>query len=220
MKKILAIILVPVFIISLAACGKDSGETTTEINGNSPAAENETAAETTVPETTELVTVDTLGEDKKEDLNVLVAYFSDGDEVKEYAEAAAAELDADIFRIETAESYPEDELERNKRILDEKEKGLRPMLKNNLADTGKYDIVLLGFPVWENSLPGAVCTFIEDHDMYGKAIIPFCAGDEGNSLNELASLCRLDKMTLHYATDGDGADLAGFALWLDSVIYG
>lgn len=38
----------------------------------------------------------------------------------------------------------------------------------------KYDIIFLGYPNWFGTVPMAVLTFIEEHDLSGKTIIPFC----------------------------------------------
>lgn len=218
MKKSLALILVFSLLFAFTACGGDKGGKDDKGDMSLTADEQE---KTTEISTTELVTVESLGEDKDSELNILVAYFSEDDGIEVAAKAAAEDLGADIFHIEAELPYPDDEIELEKRIKEEKENGVRPLLKNNLPDTDKYDIVVLGYPVWADTLPMAVCTFIEDHDMYGKAIIPFYineSGNEANSLTDLAALCRLDKMTLSYSIADP--EPAPFLMWLDSVIYG
>ena len=218
MKKSLALILVFSLLFAFTACGGEKGGKDDKGDMSLKAGEQD---KTTEIQTTELVTVDTLNEDKNSDLNILVAYFSEDDGIEAAAKAAAEDLGADIFRIETEKAYPKDEIKKAQRIKEEKENGVRPLLRDNLSDTDKYDIVVIGYPVWEKSLPMAVCTFIEDHDMYGKAIIPFYYNEKGSeeaSLTELAALCRLDKMTLSYSVTDP--ETAPFLMWLDSVIYG
>lgn len=42
-----------------------------------------------------------------------------------------------------------------------------------------YDIVFLGFPNWWYSCPMAILSFIEENDLSGKTIIPFCSHGTG-----------------------------------------
>mgnify|MGYP000622787750 FL=1 len=59
----------------------------------------------------------------------------------------------------------------------------RPALKfkpENLAD---YDIIYIGFPIWWNSAPRIINTFIESGDFAGKMIIPFATSGSSSIFN-------------------------------------
>ena len=63
------------------------------------------------------------------------------------------------------------------------------MPRDNMAD---YDTVYLGFPIWWYVAPRIINTFLEDHDLSGKTIIPFATsgGSElGDTVKLLASSC-------------------------------
>ena len=50
----------------------------------------------------------------------------------------------------------------------------RPAVKSAVAEIGKYDIIFLGFPVWWGRQPSIIDTFLDQNDLTGKKIIPFC----------------------------------------------
>lgn len=45
----------------------------------------------------------------------------------------------------------------------------------HLDNIGDYDVIFLGFPNWWSSAPMAIFSFIEEYDLSGKTIVPFCA---------------------------------------------
>lgn len=50
----------------------------------------------------------------------------------------------------------------------------RPPLEGRLPDLSKYDVLLLGFPIWWGVAPRAVDTFLEGIDARAKRVIGFC----------------------------------------------
>lgn len=40
-----------------------------------------------------------------------------------------------------------------------------------------YDAVFIGYPVWATDVPPAVLSFLEEYDLSGKTVIPFCTQD-------------------------------------------
>lgn len=92
---------------------------------------------------------------------------------KRLAQAIAERIDCDEFEILAADPYPEaydPTVERNQR---EQNADARPAIANELPDTGGYDTVLLGSPVWNVRAPMIMSTFVESVDLAGKRILPF-----------------------------------------------
>ena len=58
----------------------------------------------------------------------------------------------------------------------------RPALKSKPENLADYDIIYIGFPIWWNSAPRIINTFIESDDFAGKVIIPF-ATSGGSSIS-------------------------------------
>ena len=57
----------------------------------------------------------------------------------------------------------------------------RPALKSKPENLADYDII--GFPIWWNSAPRIINTFIESGDFAGKMIIPFATSGSSSISN-------------------------------------
>ncbi|HEX3046844.1 MAG TPA: flavodoxin, partial [Bacillota bacterium] len=74
----------------------------------------------------------------------------------------------------------------------EQESGYRPKLKTKIANIKSYDVVFVGYPNWWGTMPMAVFTFLEEYDLSGKTIAPFCTHEGsglGQSVTDIAKLC-------------------------------
>ena len=97
------------------------------------------------------------------------------------AEAIAADLGAELFKIETVEAYPVDyyaTTDQAKRELREK---ARPAIKGLLPSMDGVDAIVLGYPNWWGTVPMAVKTFLDALDLSGVTIAPLCT-NEGSGL--------------------------------------
>ena len=107
----------------------------------------------------------------------LVAYFSATGATKRLAERIAKTLNADIFEIEPATKYTNDDLKwpsrNNRSFLEMKHKEFRPGVLNKISNINDYDEVFLGFPVWYYTAPTIINTFIEENNLEGKPVYIF-----------------------------------------------
>ena len=85
----------------------------------------------------------------------------------------------ELFPIVVSETYPDNYDECMERAADEKAENARPELANHLDNIGDYDVIFLGFPNWWSSAPMAIFSFIEEYDLSGKTVVPFCAHGTG-----------------------------------------
>lgn len=85
----------------------------------------------------------------------------------------------ELFPIVVTEPYPSDYDECLERAADEKAENARPELVNQVENMDDYDVVFLGFPNWWYTAPMAIFSFIEEYDLSGKTIVPFCAHGTG-----------------------------------------
>lgn len=83
----------------------------------------------------------------------------------------------DIHRIETVIPYTTDFDELRDVNHEEMEQNLMPELKESKLDISHYNTVFIGYPVWATSVPQAVLSFLQEYDMSGKTVIPFCTHD-------------------------------------------
>jgi flavodoxin len=83
----------------------------------------------------------------------------------------------DLHLIQTQETYPVDFDELREQNHDEMDRGYLPSLAENDLDISQYDTVFIGYPVWATDAPQAVLSFLEENDLSGKMVIPFCTHD-------------------------------------------
>lgn len=101
-----------------------------------------------------------------------------------------AETDGDLFLIQSKASYPvnfDDLVEQNHQEIGD---DLFPPLVHT-PDTRQYDVIFVGYPVWANTIPRPVATFIRDAALAGKTVIPFCTHDGYSSGRSYADIRRL-----------------------------
>lgn len=85
----------------------------------------------------------------------------------------------ELFPIVVTEPYPDNYDECMERAADEKAENVRPELAGHLNNIEDYDVIFLGFPNWWSSAPMAIFSFLEEYDLSGKTIVPFCAHGTG-----------------------------------------
>ena len=112
---------------------------------------------------------------------VLVAYFSWSGNTKAAADYIAQKLNADQFEIVREADYPTDYDECANEAKAEKERGERPAIKGKVENMAQYDVVFVCVPVWWYTAPMPVFTFLEQYDLSGKTVIPFCTAYSGPS---------------------------------------
>ena len=107
----------------------------------------------------------------------LVVYFSATGATKRLAERLSRLLHADIFEIEPEIKYTEEDIRwpdrSNRACMEMKNKRFRPLVSKKLEDAGKYDKIVLGFPVWYYTAPTIVNTFLEENNLTGKDVYIF-----------------------------------------------
>lgn len=122
---------------------------------------------------------------------ILVAYFSHSGNTRVIAQLIQKQTGGTLFEIQAAKPYPQDYDEVVAVAKKEKAANARPVLKNHLSNVQEYDVIFLGFPNWWGSFPMAVATFLEENDLAGKIVIPFCTHEGsymGSSESDLAKL--------------------------------
>lgn len=120
----------------------------------------------------------------------LVAYFSRSGNTRLIAGQIHRTYNAPLFEIVPARAYPEDYLETVALATRERDAGVRPPLKATVPDLPRYDTIFLGFPIWGETAPPPIRSFLAAHDFKGKTIIPFITHGGyglGNSLSVLAA---------------------------------
>lgn len=138
--------------------------------------------------------------------NVLVAYFSRtgnnyvNGKIK-YLKVGNTEIvaemiqkltNADIFKIETVQSYPEDYHEMTNLAKKELRNKIYPEIIKHIENIKEYDVIFLGYPNWWGTMPMPVFTFLKEFSFKGKLIIPFCTHEGsglGDSIKDIKKIC-------------------------------
>ncbi|MCD9125791.1 flavodoxin [Luteimonas fraxinea] len=103
----------------------------------------------------------------------LVAYFSRSGNTRVIAGLIQRSVDADLFEIQPASAYPADYLATVEQARQERDSGFEPPLASGVADIAKYDTIYLGFPIWGTTTPPVIRSFLRQHDLSGKTLVPF-----------------------------------------------
>ncbi len=130
----------------------------------------------------------------------LIAFFSRADEnyfggamryvkvgnTEIVAELMKGMIDADSFKIEMKDPYSPVYMT----CIDEAKKDLRANARPELVcmpeSLDQYDTIILGYPNYWGTMPMAVLTFLENYDLTGKTILPFCT-NEGSGMGSSES---------------------------------
>ena len=191
-------------ILLFASCGT-GGSVDTEETASAPdmpeAGEMESAAEPSNDENDPAV--------EENNDKILIAYFSHTGNTERVANQIHENIGGDLFRITTANIYPEDYDTCVEQAKQEKKDGFRPVLTAEVENMDQYGIVFIGYPIWISTMPMALFTFLETYDLTGKTVIPFCTygGSRfGDSLKDIKKLCPDSLILDGLAIKRDGGD--------------
>ena len=196
MKKLTALLLSVVLVLSLAACGsanKPASSTTqpetsapTEQPATEPSESSSTAPAESEPET------------QPETGKALVVYYSASGNTERVAKDIAEAAGADLFEIVPTEVYTSDDLDwtnpdsRVSREHDDESLRDVPLTTTEVPDWDSYDTVFIGYPIWWGIAAWPVDTFVKNNDFTGKTVIPFATssssgmGQSGSLLADMA----------------------------------
>jgi flavodoxin/predicted small lipoprotein YifL len=187
MKKITAILISLIMIFSLAACS--SKKTLSSNNAQNSSSDSKPKNESSTDSSEQSATKNS---------NILIVYFTMPEDVNTVGVDAIATSSivvkdgkvlgntqymaqviqqtagGDLFSIETVQQYPLNHDSLVDQVADEQKKNVRPKLSTHVENMDDYDVIFLGYPNWWGDLPMPLYTFLEEYDLSGKTVIPFC----------------------------------------------
>ena len=182
MKKLTALLLSVVLVLSLAACG----------SANKP------ASSTTQPESSSTAPAESEPETQPETGKTLVVYYSASGNTERVAKDIAEAAGADLFEIVPTEVYTSEDLNwtnsdsRVSREHDDESLRDVPLTTTEVPDWDSYDTVFIGYPIWWGIAAWPVDTLVKNNDFTGKTVIPFATssssgmGQSGSLLADMA----------------------------------
>ena len=191
MKKLTALLLSVVLVLSLAACG----------SANKPASSTtqpETSAPTEQPESSSTAPAESEPETQPETGKTLVVYYSASGNTERVAKDIAEAAGADLFEIVPTEVYTSEDLNwtnsdsRVSREHDDESLRDVSLTTTEVENWDDYDTVFIGYPIWWGIAAWPVDTFVKNNDFTGKTVIPFATssssgmGQSGSLLADMA----------------------------------
>ena len=196
MKKLTALLLSVLLVLSLAACGSANkpASSTTQPETSAPAEQP-----TTEPsESSSTAPAESEPETQPETGKTLVVYYSASGNTERVAKDIAEAAGADLFEIVPTEVYTSEDLNwtnsdsRVSREHDDESLRDVPLTTTEVPDWDSYDTVFIGYPIWWGIAAWPVDTFVKNNDFTGKTVIPFATssssgmGQSGSLLADMA----------------------------------
>ncbi len=108
------------------------------------------------------------------EIRALIIYYSWSNNTRAMAEFIQSQTGFDIEELELVTPYIRDYEELLDQVTEEQKRGYLPPLKPLKADLSSYDVIMIGSPLWIYTLSSPVISFLTNHDLSGKTIVPFC----------------------------------------------
>ena len=99
------------------------------------------------------------------------------------AEFISNALGADIFEVDTVNPYDASYRSCCMQAAQETKDNARPEIKAHLDDISSYDNIFVCFPCWCGTAPMCIFTFLDNYDLTGKKLIPFCTHEGSGMAN-------------------------------------
>ena len=119
---------------------------------------------------------------------VLVLYYSQTGATASVANQIKSYMSADIEEIVCEKPYNGDFAATKERCKKEREAGDTPAIKSIRSDVKKYDIIFLGYPIWFGTYALPIASLINDLNLEGKMIVPFCTFGSGGLESSIEDL--------------------------------
>lgn len=108
-----------------------------------------------------------------EGARTLVAYFSRTGNTRVVAGLIQRAQGADLFEMQSAHPYPEDYLATVAQAREERDRGYAPPLAAKVSRMADYGTVFIGFPIWGETAPPPIRSFLSAYELADKTFIPF-----------------------------------------------
>jgi len=136
---------------------------------------------------------------------VLIVYLSRTNNMKAIAGIIHGYMGGTLVALELEKPYPENYQATVDQVAKENESGYMPPLKTKIDSIEKYDVVFVGFPTWGMQLPPPMKSFLKQHDLSGKTIVPFNTNagyGVGSSFETVKALCPNSTLLKGFSTKG------------------
>jgi len=132
-------------------------------------------------------------------MKIAIVYYSQSGNVDFVANKMLKYLDADLVRIEPDKAYPDKGFKKFFWGGKSAVMGESPALAPYEFDVQKYDVVVLGYPVWAGTFAPPIRSFVEQNffGLQAKKVPAFACSSGGNaekSFKKLAALLKVESI--------------------------
>lgn len=127
----------------------------------------------------------------------VIIYYSRSGNTEKIAKRIQEKFSSDTVFVEPEEAYG-NYVSSLFRVEVEMIKGKKPIAKTKIKDLSQYDVIFLGFPVWDGEMPVFMKEYIKECNIQEKIVVPFAtAGSNGyksslECVHKLVQNCRDD----------------------------
>lgn len=135
----------------------------------------------------------------------LIVYLSRTNNTKAVAQIIQQNVGGTLVALELANPYPKDYRATVDQVANENASGFLPPLKTKIDNIEQYNTVFVGFPTWGMQLPPPVKSFLKQHNLSGKTIVPFNTNAGygiGTSFQTIKDLCPNSTVLEGFSTRG------------------
>ena len=156
------------------------------------------------------------------DKKVAIIYFSATGTTEKVAGYIKEATGGDLIEIIPKDEYTDDDLDYNNKnsrsTKEQNDSSARPEIENTI-NTDNYDVIFLGYPIWWGDAPRIILTFLDNHNLDGKTVIPFCTSG-GSGISSSVSYFKSHYKNVNFE---DGATLnngeSAVKKWVNGLNY-
>lgn len=152
----------------------------------------------------------------------LVVFYSHSGNTRRLAEMIAKETGGDLLELVPKAPYPKDYNSVVAQAGQELKAGYRPALETALPPLSAYDMIFVGTPNWWSSPAPPVLTFLEQANLNGVQIAPFCThggGGSGHIRRDMENSSRGKAILPELSVYGGAAGAADIQKWLKKLSF-
>ena len=173
-KKIIALmVIVGIIVIGVGIYWLQNQETA---NQDTPIQENNDEEENSVDENNS---------------SIAIVYFSATGNTKQVAEYIEEATGGTLFEIVPEEEYTQEDLnysnDDSRASLEQNDPDARPEIANTI-DLTSYEVIYFGYPIWWGDVPKIMLSFLDENDLSGKTLIPFCTSGSSSITTSIGTL--------------------------------
>ena len=155
------------------------------------------------------------------EMKTLVAYFSATGTTEAVAGDLAEVTGATLYEIKPEVPYTAADLDwtvkTSRSSVEMQDRRSRPAIVKDLKDADSYDRIFIGFPVWWDTAPTVVNTFLDTYGFKGKTVILF-ATSGGSTLDKANAEFKAQYPEISWKTGKtlNGESREGLKSWAES----